>query len=146
MSEPAASFEEHLAREIVQSERMRMAVLAALIGALLVMQFILLLLFRDDYQRHFTSASGVPRAFTVLGLLLAYELTVRHAVARRAADGRGIPGALRYLNAFVETSGPSILIVLLAREMNPVTVLQGAAVLLYGVFIVFNLIRAPFAR
>lgn len=144
MREPASSFDDHLAREIIQSERMRMAMLAALVGALLVMQFGFLLLFRDDYQRYFTSPSGVPRVFTVLGLLVIYELTVRHMVGRRAADGRGIPEALRFVNAFVETSVPSILIVLIARDTNPVTVLQSAAVLLYGVFIVLSALRLDF--
>lgn len=34
-AEPFTSFEDHLAREIIQSERMRMAILAALLGGLI---------------------------------------------------------------------------------------------------------------
>jgi adenylate cyclase len=48
------------------------------------------------------------------------------------------------LNAFVETSVPSILIVLVGREINPVYVLQSAASLLYGVFIVLSTLRLDF--
>jgi len=141
---PAVSFEDHLAREIVASERLRMGALAALIGALLVLMPVLYLAFRDEYRRHFTGISGVALAFMVLALLFAYELAVRHVIGRRERDGKGVPEVLRYLNAFVETSVPSLLIVVVAREANPVVVLQGAAVLLYGVFIVLSTLRLDF--
>ena len=141
---PAVSFEDHLAREIVASERLRMGALAALIGALLVLMPVLYLVFRDDYRRHFTGMAGIGLAFIVLALLLAYELAVRYVIGRRERDGKGVPEFLRYLNAFVETSVPSLLIVVVAREANPVVVLQGAAVLLYGVFIVLSTLRLDF--
>jgi adenylate cyclase len=55
-----------------------------------------------------------------------------------------VPSALRYLNAFVETSVPTILIVLVSREINPVYVLQSASSLLYAVFIVLSTLRLDF--
>ncbi len=141
---PAVSFEDHLAREIVESERLRMGALAALLGALLLIFPVFYGLFQDSYRQFFTSARGMVSSGLVILLLLVYELAVRHAVGRRARDGRGIPEGLRYLNAFVETSVPSILIVLVARHANPAFVLQGAAVLLYGVFIVLSTLRLDF--
>ena len=53
-------------------------------------------------------------------------------------------GALRYLNAFVETSVPSILILLVSREINPQYVLQSPLGLLYAVFIVLARLRLAF--
>ena len=141
---PASSFEQHLAREIVESERLRMGALAALLGALLVVFAVLYGVFKGSYQQYFISLSGFYRAGAVLALLLVYELAVRHVVGRRAREGKGIPAGLRYLNALVETSVPSILIVMVAREANPAFVLQGAAVLMYGVFIVLSTLRLDF--
>jgi len=141
---PAVSFEGHLAREIVASERLRMGALAALLGALLLIFPVFYGLFQDSYRQFFTSSKGMVSSGLVISLLLVYELAVRYAVGRRARDGRGIPEGLRYLNAFVETSVPSILIMLVARHANPAVVLQGAAVLLYGVFIVLSTLRLDF--
>jgi len=144
LTQLAASFEDYLAREILHSERMRMAILAGLLAVLIGFFVLLAALFRDDYLEQF----GTPKAFvyivSVLGALLCYELAVRHVTGRRLARGRAVPGALRYLNAFVETSVPSIMIVLVSRETNPVYVLQSAAGFLYGVFIVLSTLRLDF--
>jgi adenylate cyclase len=142
--EAAATFEDHLAREIIHSERTRMAILAGLLGVLLVFFVLLFALFRDDYQQMF----GRPRAFFLAGilfvLLLCYELGIRHLIGRWLRQGRGVPVVLRYLNAFIETSVPSILIVLVAREINPLYVLQSASSLFYAVFIVLSTLRLDF--
>jgi len=55
-----------------------------------------------------------------------------------------VPGALRYLNAFVETSVPSILIILVSREIDSLYVLQSPLGLLYAVFIVLSTLRLDF--
>jgi adenylate cyclase len=48
------------------------------------------------------------------------------------------------LNAFVETSIPSILIVIASRQVDPVYPLQSAAAYLYPVFIVLSTLRLDF--
>jgi adenylate cyclase len=141
---PGSSFDDHFAREIAQSERVRMAVLAALLGTLIVFLGAMYTLFHDDYLRHLGTPRAIRRILVVLVVLLGYELTARHVVGRRLREGKSVPHALRYLNAFVETSVPSILILLVARETNPMHVLQSAAVLLYGVFIVLSTLRLDF--
>ena len=141
---PVASFEEHLSREIIHSERMRMAILAGLLGALIVFFSLMYALFREDYRQIVSSHKAYASAGSLFALLLCYELGIRHLIGRWLRRGRGVPSALRYLNAFVETSVPSILIVLVGREINPVYVLQSAASLLYGVFIVLSTLRLDF--
>ena len=144
MTEPATSFEDHLAREIIHSERMRMAILAGLLGALIAIFGLLYALFGEDYLQRFLTPAAFFYIIAVIALLLCYELAIRHLIGRRLRQGRGVPGALRYLNAFVETSVPSILILLVSREINPVYVLQSAAGLLYAVFIVLSTLRLDF--
>ena len=135
------TFDEHLAREIVQSERLRMGALVVFLIALLAVLAVLYQVYYEDYQRHFTGPGGLRSAFAVIGGLILYELTARHVAGRRAAAGLGVPQALRYLNAFIEISCTSLLMVLVARKTNPTFVLQGAAVFIYGIFIVLSTLR-----
>src|SRR4029079_1889925 len=144
LTEPVASFEDHLAREIIQSERTRMAILAGLLAALVVVFGLLYALFHEDYLRRFISPGAFIYALAAIGLLFCYELAIRFRIGRWLEQGRSVPGPLRYLNAFVETSVPSILIHLLARETEPVHVLQSAAGFLYVVFIVLSTLRLDF--
>lgn len=138
------TFEDHLAREIIHSERVRMAILAGLLGALIVFFGLMFALFREEYQQIFSRPKAFNQAGAMLALLLCYELGIRHLIGRWLAQGRSVPGALRYLNAFVETSVPTILIVLVARETDPMYVLQSASSLLYAVFIVLSTLRLDF--
>ena len=139
-----ATFEDHLAREIIHSERMRMAILAGLLGVLIVFFALMYALFRDDYRQLFSTPKAFNQAGSIFALLLCYELAVRHLIGRRLVQGKGVPGALRYLNAFVETSVPSIVILLVARDIDPVYVLQSPASVLYAVFIVLSTLRLDF--
>jgi adenylate cyclase len=144
MSEPAASFEDHLAREIIHSERVRMAILAGLLGALIAFYGLGYALFHVDHHLRFLTPAVFLYVIAVTALLLCYEIAIRHQIGRWLRQGRSVPGALRYLNAFVETSVPSILILLASREINPQYVLQSPLSLLYAVFIVLSTLRLDF--
>ena len=143
IADPTASFEDHLAREIVQSERMRMAILAGLLGVIIVFYSLGYAFHKDDLLRFLTPAVFVY-IIAVVALLLCYELGIRYLFGRWLLRGRGVPVALRYLNAFVETSVPSILILLVSREINPLYVLQSPLGHLYAVFIVLTTLRLDF--
>ncbi len=139
----AGAFEAHFAREIVLSERVRMAVLAWLLAALIVFLGVMYLVFHDNYVAHFATPRGIRRTLWILLGLLCYELAARAMLAWWQRRG-GVPEPLRYLNAFVEASVPSILILVVAQETDPTYVLQSAASLLYAVFIVLSTLRLDF--
>jgi adenylate cyclase len=144
VTEPVASFEDHLAREIIHSERTRMAILAGLSGVLIVFYGLGYALFRNHYLFRFLTPATFFYIIAVTALLLCYELAIHYLLGRWLRRGRGVPGALRYLNAFVETSVPSILMLLVSREIDPVYVLQSPLGLLYAVFIVLATLRLDF--
>jgi adenylate cyclase len=144
MSEPAASFDDHLAREIIQSERVRMAILAGLLSALIFLFGLLYLLFYERYMQRFLTPAAFFYMLALVGMVVCYELAVRGLIGRWQRRGRAVPSALRYLNALVETSVPSALILLVAHESNPLHVLQSAAGFLYAVFIVLSTLRLDF--
>ncbi len=137
------SFEARLTREIMQSERTRMLILAGLSGSLAVLFPALALVARQNDARVFRTA-WVLQVLVVLVVLACYELAIRHVIGRRLEQGKTVPRGLRFLNAFVETSVPSVLIVIGSRQVDPVYPLQSAAAWLYPVFIVLSTLRLDF--
>ena len=137
------SLEERLTREILQSERTRMLILAGLSGSLVVVFPALVLVFGQNYARIFGTAWAV-QVFAVLVLLASYELAIRQIVGRRLEQGKTLPRWLLFWNAFVETSVPSILVLLGSRQVDPVYPLQSAATYLYAVFIVLSTLQLDF--
>jgi len=140
----APSFDEHLAREIIRSERTRMAILAGLLGAVVVF----FPLFAFSYRAYYLGTFGSPAAgitiVSVCAALVAYELLIRRVLGRWLEGGRPLPPALRYLNALVETSMPTILLALVSRHVDPVYALQGPGAYFYAIFIVLSTLRLDF--
>src|SRR5689334_19612961 len=103
---------------------MRMAILAGLLGTLLVFYGMGYAMYRNAPVLRFLTPGVFFYILTAIALLLCYELAIRYMLGRLLRRGRPVPGALRYLNAFVETSVPSLLIILVSREIDPLYVLQ----------------------
>lgn len=143
-AEPSTSFEDHLAREIIHSERARMAILAALMGALIAAFALTYAIRGEAFLRNFLPPTAFAYIIIAVTLLLGYELAVRWLLGHRLQQGGSVPGALRYHNAFVEISVPSAIIILVSREIEPVFVLQSAAGFLYAIFIVMSTLRLDF--
>jgi len=136
-----ASFEEHLAREIGASERLRSAMLVRILSVLIVFFGVMNLLFREEYMRQFASLAAFAYVFAILAVLLGYEYAILRWFSRGAA---GLSGGLRYASAFIEASVPSAIILAVASESNPVYVLQSSVVLLYAVFIALSTLLLDF--
>jgi adenylate cyclase len=138
------SFEADFAREMFASERTRMAILAGLLGALVLLFPLLVLAFREQYVRQFHSYRMVVGVVVVFAALAAYELIVREIVGRWLERGGTPPTALRYLNAAIETSIPAMMVIIAARDVDPVYALDGPPGYLYAVFIVLSTLRLDF--
>lgn len=131
-------FEERLTREILQSERTRMLILAGLSGWLVV-TFPVYALMSGIF-----GTAWALQFVTVFVLLASYELAIRQVVGRRLAQGKTVPRQLRFWNAFVETSVPSILMLLGSRQVDPLYPLESGAAYFYPVFIVLSTLRLDF--
>ena len=139
------SFETHLSREMVHSERLRVTILAVLFALIAVMVAAFTWIFRDSPVPFLRSPDALRGILYAMGGLIAYELWVRFVLGLMTGRGTAPPAALRYLNALIETSMPSLLIVLLTREFDPGAALLGPVVFLYAVFIVLSTLRLDFA-
>jgi len=122
-----------------------MAMLAAVFGVLAIVFPVVAWTFREDYERAFRSNATLGSLMAVTLAFVAYWLLVRRLLARMLARGVTPPSALRYLNALVETSVPSLFMLIAFRDIDPATVLQGPPVFLYGIFIVLSTLRLEFA-
>lgn len=138
------SFEEEFAREMFQSERTRMAILARLFAALAVLFTLLVVVFREHYLAIFHSHRTLAWIVALFAGLAGYELLVRRFVGRLLARGRTPPLAVRYLSAAIETSIPALVVVMAARDVDAVYALEGPPGLLYAVFIVLSTLRLDF--
>jgi len=138
------AFEDHLTREILQSERMRMAILAWILALLMILLPLFAFVFHEDYLSNFGSMGMVGYAVGVAAALVTYELLVRAILGRLLAAGRMPSPLLRFWNAFIETSTPTAVMLMMGQYANPVAVLQGPAAFLYAVFIVLSTLRLDF--
>jgi adenylate cyclase len=145
MSEAAQDFEAYLGREMVESERLRMAILAGLFALIAILVVVFTWAFRDSPVPFLPTAEMQARILELMGGLIVYELLARAMLGRMQRRGATPPTVLRYLNALVETSVPSLLILVLTREFQPMAVLLGPAVFLYAAFIVLSTLRLDFA-
>ncbi|MGQ0656163.1 MAG: adenylate/guanylate cyclase domain-containing protein [Betaproteobacteria bacterium] len=141
---PAASFEEHFAREMLASERVRVGILIWVLVALIAIFPALYFAYRGVFLQFFSRPAVLAHFGLILGALLLYELAIRRVMGRWLREGASLPQTLRYLNAFVETSVPTLLMLTAARGTDPAHVLQSPAVLLYGVFIVLSTLRLDY--
>ena len=139
-----ADFEAQLSRETFESERLRMAALAAVFALLSIVFPVFAWTFREEYQRTFSSYATIAKLILVALAMVGYWLLARRVLARLLARGVTPRIEVRYLNGLIETSVPSLLILVAARDVDPVMVLQGPPVLLYAVFIVLSTLRLEF--
>ena len=134
------AFETELGRQILASEKER-ATLQALIGvALLVIVIVVATI-------HMAAAKPLPTAkipLLVAAIAIVYELSMRQLFDRYLREDRQFPIAIRYLNAAIETSFPTILLAALARATQPDAALSGAIVLVYFFFIILSALSLDF--
>jgi adenylate cyclase len=143
---PAVSpaFAHALMREVMKTERLRVIALIAtatvLLAGLTVVDVIAPGILDRTWRGHF------PLFYIVGGYLgfIAFEFSVLALVSRQLKLDRDLPGARRYLGAFIETSLPTVVIALHMSNMGAAQGLGFVGPLLYFVFIILSTLRLDF--
>ena len=133
-------FEAELGRQILVSERER-ASLQALIGVAL------LLIIGVVNVAHVVTEKTLPElnaALLVVATLIVYEWAMRQLFNRYLHQDRQLPPVIRYLNAAIETSFPTILLAVFGHVMRADVALTSAAVLGYFFFIILSALSLDF--
>jgi adenylate cyclase len=140
----APTFERALAVEIVASEQTRVRTLAVTFAVLLVILELLLFLFYDLAQHLARRPVPLWLPLAVLGPFTLYEVGAWLALDRFRRRRVPVPTPMRFVNATIETSLPSVLTWMVARYWAPTAALGAWPSLLYFVFIVAATLRLGF--
>jgi len=140
------AFQRLLNREILLSERRRMLILAAL-QAFILLLIVLAATFAPSFVRSIYHDRLPERAALVaFSAFIVYELFAASLVTLFLRRGRNLPVFGRYVNAFVETSFPTVLLYLLAGYLPAPAIVFGTwPALLYFLFIILSTLRLDFA-
>jgi adenylate cyclase len=132
--------EKELGRQILISEKLR-ATLQAGMGAAI---FVIVAIVGGFHLLRGTSLPGYKWALVIAAVAIAYELITREIVDYHLRHDAQPPLLGRYLNAAVETSIPTIVIVVFTQTSNPDVALTSAATFAYYFFIILSALRLDF--
>jgi adenylate cyclase len=139
------TFQRLLNREILLSERRRMLILAALQAFILVLILLAATLVPGFVRSIYHDRLPVRAALAAFSAFVAYELFAAGLLTIFIRRGRNFPVLGRYVNAFVETSFPTVLLYLLAGYLFAPAVFGTWTALLYFLFIILSTLRLNFA-
>jgi adenylate cyclase len=136
-----SAFDEAIGREVLRSERLRATIIAALFSTGAA-GFVLVWLIRQDVVARVSRGQArlVPMV-CAFAVVVSYELYMRGAASRALRDGTTPAVAWRYVNAAVETSLPTALILVVGHFVGPVAGLLSPAPFLYFFIIALSALR-----
>ena len=137
-------YRDALRREILRSELQRMRALAAILAVLMVGALLGANLLPDLNRRMFQGGIAGWMPLAAVGPFLLYELAALTFLRHRLAQDKDFPRPARFANALIETSLPGVIIVVLARHMDPQVVFGFWPPLLYFIFILLSTLRLDF--
>ena len=145
-AEAEGILEAEFEREALGAERLRVLVLLIVIGTGLSLSLISPAFISEEIARAF---HGEARTFVqwrvgVLLVLIAYLVAERVRLNRFIKSGRRIPAFYRYFSAFVETSCPTVELLVAASYTDPVAALSMPPVFIYPLFIALSALRLNF--
>jgi len=147
MSATQTAFERGLDREILLSERLRTSIIGGLIAGIVVV-FTIGVLTPPAYaemQRIFKGQLAWYTPLLFLSPVLAFEAVVWWAIGYLLKTGRKPPIILRYLNALIEITLPTLLLLFAAQVFGPIYSLTTPPVYVYFIFIALAALRLDFA-
>jgi adenylate cyclase len=135
-------YQESLGTEILRSERRRVTILAGLFAfAACVYSFLAFVPGPLTPEFRVRFHAQWPWIISLYGAVAAYEWALRAAIGWLIEHRRQPNIALRFVNAFVETSVPTVMLFMAVSLMGPRDALGSPAFLLYFFFILLSILR-----
>src|SRR5262245_11773363 len=139
----SSAFEDQFAQEILKSDKLRVTILIGAVSSFCVALLVLALFAFDQFQQTFHGR--FPRFLltflTFFSITLVCLLIERRLIFRRVQVRGNASALLQYLSAFVETSIPSIVLIVGVGFLGPVYTLFTPAPFVYPLFIVLSALR-----
>jgi len=144
MTQVTPHFETALSREILISEQRRVLLLAGVISAGLLLYLTAFAFFPTVIEQLFRGRMTPATLLSILLPTIAYEFLAYRLFGYFAQRGQAPPFFGRYANAFIETSFPSVLIIVVAHIVDPIYALVLPPFLFYFIFIILSALRLDF--
>jgi adenylate cyclase len=135
------TFEEAFGQEVLRSERLRTTIVIVLIAVIFVRWFVLWTLFPVTVAEQLGDAVHINKLAILGTVALVYELGALYRMTRMLRRGQRIPMVLRYINAFVEVSIPTLAMLVVPEVTSPVYALYTPPSWVYFVFIILSTLR-----
>jgi adenylate cyclase len=137
----SADFEHELGREVLRTELMRVRALI-MTGCVMVL-FITALYLIDPaiVNRIWRGTVGLMEIYGLLLGFILFEVWVHSQIKRNLKLDRDVPVVRRYVGAFIETSLPTVILILEVRNMGARQALGFAVPLVYFIFIILSTLR-----
>ncbi|CCD94748.1 putative Adenylate cyclase [Bradyrhizobium sp. ORS 375] len=144
VSGAAAEFNKALMRQTLNTELLRVKALIATAGLFLVISIFVEIFEPRISEWIWPSRVGVLYVYAIIGSFIAFELLVLFRIKGNIRLGRDAPTLLRYLSALVETSMPTLVLVLQIEGIGRDRALGFGAPLVYFIFVILSTLRLDF--
>jgi len=113
------TFEQAITRETLLSERLRISIIAGLLGLNLLRWIVVSIFFPQGLENQIGAPIDFRALMVLWALAFAYEVGAVLMVTRALRHGYAPPRIARYVNAFIETSIPTLTLVFGMEASSP---------------------------
>ena len=137
-------FERELTREVLRTELLRVRALITT-GCVIVL-FLTATYLADPaiVNRVWHGTEGLVREYTILASFILFEVWVHSQIRRNLKLDRDMPVIRRYIGALIETSLPTIILILQIRSMGASQALGFVLPMVYFIFVILSTLRLDF--
>ncbi|WP_431203939.1 adenylate/guanylate cyclase domain-containing protein [Bradyrhizobium betae] len=137
-------FERELTREVLRTELLRVRALI-MTGCVLIL-FLTAMYLVDPavVNRVWRGAEGLAEVYGLLIGFILFEVWVHTQIRKNLKLDRDLPVIRRYIGALIETSLPTVILILQIRSMGSTQALGFAVPLIYFIFVILSTLRLDF--
>ncbi|CAL76681.1 putative Adenylate cyclase [Bradyrhizobium sp. ORS 278] len=140
----AAEFNQALMRQTLNTELLRVKALIATAGLFLVISVFVEIFEPRISEWIWPSRVGVLYVYAIIVSFIAFELLILFRIKANIRLGHDVPIVLRYLSVLIETSMPTLVLVLQIEGIGRDRALGFGAPLVYFIFIILSTLRLDF--
>ena len=138
------AFERELTREVLRTELLRVKALIATGCLMLVLLTATLVVDPAIASRIWRGTDGMIREYALLAAFILLEVWIHSQIGRNLRLDRDLPVIRRYVGAFVETSLPTLILILQIRSMGAGPALGFVLPMVYFIFVILSTLRLDF--
>jgi adenylate cyclase len=136
-------FEHLLMREVMRTELLRVRSLIIVAFVIILNISVVRILF-PGVEEHIWHGINPNAIYLILTVFILFEWWVYRAITHHLKLDQDVHVLRRYVGAFIETSIPSVILLLQIQSMGPVQALGFVTPLIYCIFIILSTLRLDF--